>query len=253
MKIYLAGLSTQPELARYGGRYLESYLYFRKQKKSISELIRGWGVKDFILDSGAFTAYTQGEVIDIREYGETILANKEVITQSANLDVIGNPEETYKNWLLLTDMGCNTLPVIHYGANKKWFDVYLGEHKVKYLALGGLVPYVKKKTKIKKWLDYCYSILKNYPEVKVHLFGVTTNWILQRYPIYSCDSTGWLYAGKRGRIVVFEKGNIIPHTITEVLSRTNGYKENNTKSALAYMKYEKHLTKLWEKRGVKWK
>jgi hypothetical protein len=252
MKIYLGGISTCPEVTKYGGRYLESYLYFKNKEKSISELVNEWNIKDFFLDSGAFSAFTLGEKIDIKEYGKTILANQTVITQAANLDVIGNPEETYKNWLLLKEMGCDVLPVIHYGVDKKWFDIYLKEHKVKYLALGGLVPYVKKRTKIKKWLDYCFFILKNYPTVKIHLFGVTTNWILQRYPIYSCDSISWLYAQKSGRIVVFDKGNIKPHNMTNILSKTNSYKKNDIKNALAYMKYEKYLTKLWEKRGIKW-
>jgi hypothetical protein len=61
-----------------------------------------------------------------------------------------------------------------------------------------------------------------------------------------------LYAQKSGRIVVFDKGNIKPHNMTNILSKTNSYKKNDIKNALAYMKYEKYLTKLWEKRGIKW-
>lgn len=46
MKIYLAGISTIPQMAKNGGQYLESYLYFRNKKKPLSELavaeLVGW-------------------------------------------------------------------------------------------------------------------------------------------------------------------------------------------------------------------
>ena len=252
MKIYLAGIATQPELARYGGRYLESYLYFRDKKESISSILNKWEVKDLMLDSGAFSAFTRGVDIDIEEYGRAILESEDSITKYANLDVIGDEEETYKNWLILKEMGCNPMPVIHYGADKKWFDIYLREHKVDYIALGGLVPYAKRRTKLKNWLDYSFSLIQKYYPVKVHLFGITTNWVLKRYPIYSCDSTSWLHASITGQILVFNGSNVVVHRNTRVYSRVYGYRENNTRSALAYMEYEKYLTKLWEKKGVVW-
>lgn len=252
MKIYLAGISTIPEMAKYGGGFLESYLYFRNKKEDLGNIVKGWGVSDLILDSGAFSAFTMNTKIDITDYGKTVLKNKQYITRCANLDVIGDSEATYKNWLILKEMGCNPLPVIHYGSEKKWFDIYLKEHKVEYLALGGLVPYTKQKTKLKKWLDYSFSLIKPYFPVKIHLFGVTTNWVLKRYPVYSCDSTGWLYAGKRGRILEFNGSGVVIHRDMDSLSKAHNYKQNDIRSGLAYRKFEDYLTKLWEKRGVKW-
>lgn len=248
----MAGISTVPEMAKYGGGFLESYLYFRNKKEELGSVVKRWGVNDLILDSGAFSAFTMNTKIDIVGYGKTILENKQYITRCANLDVIGDSEETYKNWLTLKEMGCNPLPVIHYGSDSKWFDIYLKEHKVEYLALGGLVPYTKQKTKLKKWLDYSFSFIKPYFPVKTHLFGVTTNWVLKRYPIYSCDSTGWLYAGKRGRILEFNGSGVVAHRDTDSLSKAHNYKQNDIRSGLAYREFEDYLTKLWEKRGVKW-
>jgi len=252
MKIYLAGISTLPEMAKYGGSYLESYLYFENKKVSIGETLTKWGVNDLILDSGAFSAFTRNVKIDIQKYAKTVLENKQYITKCANLDVIGNAEATYENWLYLKEKGCDPLPVIHYGADKKWFNVYLKDHKVPYLALGGLVPYSKQKKKLESWLDYSFSIIKPYFPVKIHLFGITTNWVLSKYPIYSCDSTGWLYAGKRGRVLRFSKNKIIADENTDILSKTNHYIKNDIDSGIAYRKYEKYLTKLWEKRGIVW-
>jgi len=252
MKIYLAGISTLPEMAKYGGSYLESYLYFENKKVSIGETLTKWGVNDLILDSGAFSAFTMNVKIDIQKYAKTVLENKQYITKCANLDVIGNAEATYENWLYLKEKGCDPLPVIHYGADKKWFDIYLKQHKVKYLALGGLVPYTKQRVKIKNWLDSCFFYIKPYFPVKIHLFGVTTNWILKRYPIYSCDSTGWLYAGKRGRILKFNGNGVVAHRDTELLSKAHNYKQNDIRSGLAYMQFEEYLTKLWVKRGIVW-
>lgn len=252
MKIYLASISTVPEMVCTEGHYLESYLYFRGRKESIREFVDKWKIKDLFLDSGAFSAFTIGSEIDIKEYARVILENKDVITKCANLDVIGDAEATYKNWLFLKEKGIDALPVIHYGAEEKWFSIYLKEHKVDYLALGGLVPYTKRKVKLKKWLDYSYMQIKPYFPVKTHLFGVTTNWVLERYPLYSCDSTGWLYAGKRGRILMFNGRGVKEHNTGKVYAKVRDFRRNNIESGLAYMKFERYLTKLWEKRGIKW-
>lgn len=252
MKIYLAGISTLPEMAKYGGGCLESYIYFRNKKKPFSEIVKEWGVKDLILDSGAFSSFTLGVGIDIKEYANFVSKNKHLITRSANLDVIGDPEASYRNWLYLRERGCNPLAVIHYGADRKWFDIYLKEHKVDYLALGGLVPYSRARKKLKGWLDYSFSEIRPYFPVKTHLFGITSNWVLKRYPIYSCDSTGWLYAGKRGRVLEFSGKGVVAHRNTDIISKVSDYRKNNIKSGLAYREFERYLTKMWKKKGIEW-
>lgn len=51
--------------------------------------------------------------------------------------------------------------------------------------------------------DRCFSILANYPKVKVHGFGVTGMRIFN-YPWDSVDSTSWLKAAIRGCIILLD-------------------------------------------------
>ena len=46
----------------------------------------------WFLDSGAFSAFTQGAEIDIQEYIEFIKEHKDYLEAYANLDVIGDAE-----------------------------------------------------------------------------------------------------------------------------------------------------------------
>ena len=94
MKIYFAGAEpkqTRGLLLNDCGvkRILVSYFSFRKQDELKDE--------DVFLDSGAFTAWSQNKPIDIQKYITYIKQYKDKFRVYANLDVIGNPEETLKN------------------------------------------------------------------------------------------------------------------------------------------------------------
>ena len=52
---------------------------------------------NLFLDSGAYSAWSKGVTIDIDEYISFIKKNIKYITVYANLDVIGDPEATYRN------------------------------------------------------------------------------------------------------------------------------------------------------------
>lgn len=253
MKIYLAGISTSPEALIVHDRFLESFYYFKAVEKYEAWIRKHSFEKDLFLDSGAFSVFTTGVEIKLEDYMSFLSVTKSKFKVIANLDVIGNSEATYANWKILQNAGINALPVIHYGAEQKWFEKYLVDEDVEYLALGGLVPYAKQRNKLRSWLDHSFSLVKKYKKtLKVHLFGITSPWVLQRYPAYSCDSTGWLYAGKRGRILEFHSGRLRVLKDTRLFSQFRKYTTNNVNSAKAMSSYEKYLTKLWASRGIIW-
>lgn len=138
---------------------------------------------DIFLDSGAFSAFTQGVNIDIQEYIDFIKTHQDHLTVYANLDVIGSPEGTWKNQRRMEKAGLMPLPCFHYGEDPKWLVMYLSRG-YEYIALGGMVPISTPDLKI--WLD---DIWKNYltdaegmPIIKVHGFGLTSNSLMRRYP-----------------------------------------------------------------------
>src|SRR5687768_9251654 len=83
------------KLARTGVKhFLESYHYVHKQQ--YVDNMRRDGVKVF-LDSGAFSAFTQGVDIDLNNYCDYIHRNKDIILVASVLDGIGDPLKTWQN------------------------------------------------------------------------------------------------------------------------------------------------------------
>jgi len=156
---------------------------------------------NLFLDSGAFSAMTQGVSIDIQEYIQFIQDNKECIDVYANLDVIGNPGATWKNQLIMEKAGLTPLPCFHYGEDVKWLKLYISKG-YEYIALGGMV----KTPNLISWLDDLWSRYltddEGVPIVKIHGFGLTGLTLLLRYPWYSVDSTSWVVTGRLGSIYV---------------------------------------------------
>lgn len=158
---------------------------------------------DLFLDSGAFSAWSQGAVIDIQDYIGFIKNHEASLTVYANLDVIGNPEATWKNQKSMEEAGLSPLPIFHYGTDIKWLNRYLTKG-YNYIALGGMVPVPTQK--LYPWLDRLFSENltdhKGMPIIKVHGFGLTSLRLMMRYPWYSVDSTSWVMTSRMGSIYV---------------------------------------------------
>jgi len=89
--------------------------------------------------------------------------------------------------------GLSPLPCYHIGEPVKILIDMLKNYN--YIALGGMVPYSKKKSILREWLDKCFFVRKIInKEAKIHGFGMTAKWLLEKYDWYSVDSTGWLVA-----------------------------------------------------------
>jgi hypothetical protein len=157
---------------------------------------------ELFIDSGAFSAFTQGVSIDLDEYIAFIKQYQDIITVYANLDVIGDAEGTLVNQKRMEKAGLSPLPCFHYGEPIEFLKYYLGKYK--YIALGGMVPISTKD--LGTWLD---NLFANYicdkdgmPRVQVHGFGLTSLKLMLRYPWYSVDSTSWVVTGRMGAIYV---------------------------------------------------
>ena len=164
---------------------------------------------DLFLDSGAFSAFTQGVTIDLKKYIAFIKEHESHLTVYANLDVIGDPEGTWRNQQEMEAAGLHPLPCYHYGENPRWLHRYLNSGH-DYVALGGMAAdksgMALTNEKRSAWLDTIFGEhlcgSDGLPRVKVHGFGLTSLRLMLRYPWYSVDSTSWVMTGRMGSVFV---------------------------------------------------
>lgn len=223
-------------------------------------------LKYHFLDSGAFSLRNkamQGH-LDMKTfydsemfwnyidaYAKFIKKYKLAIHYYANLDVIGNPNLSWRNQQYLEQKhGLSPVPVIHFGDSMDWIKFYL-DKGYNFIGLGGLVGSVHSRSS--KWLDKCFDLIcdtpDRMPKVRVHGFGVSSiNWLL-RYPWWSIDSTTWIRVAGLGQIYVPKKrngsfdfrvrANVIP------ISDENPAKKNGGGHFESFTKAEKTLILDW--------
>lgn len=165
---------------------------------------------DLFLDSGAFSAKTQGITIDIQDYISFIKEHEAVLNVYANLDVIGDPIGTRKNQRIMERAGLSPLPVFHFGEDpEKYLKPLI--NKYEYICIGGMV----KSGELVTFLDNIFSKYicdeNGFPKVKIHGFGLTSLRLMLRYPWFSCDSTSWVLAGRMGGVYIpkFRNGKYV--------------------------------------------
>jgi hypothetical protein len=190
---------------------LESYHYVGKQK--FVDAMRMDGMKVFI-DSGAFSAFTLGIRISIKEYCEYIQRNADIIriedgVQIASvLDGIGDPLQTYRNQLEMEARGVKPLPCFHAGEDERYLEYYVKNYE--YITLGGMVGSSSKQLMV--WLDRIWDRYlvdgSGCPRLKVHGFGITSIPIMENYPWASCDSSSWIQSAAFGGITTPYWGSV---------------------------------------------
>lgn len=179
------------------------------------------------IDSGAFSAMSQGEKIDISKYIKFIKRYEKYIDIYANLDVIGDAEKTLQNQKTMEKAGLRPLPCYHFKEDIKYFEYYLSNYD--YIALGGMVGIRREILSI--WLD---NLFGNYicdkegmPKVKVHGFGMTSLKLMIRYPWYCMTEEDHEVLTKNGwkkrnelkigeEILCFSKGNSVWEPILDI-------------------------------------
>lgn len=177
---------------------LESYHYFNNDKQC------NWtryGGERIFLDSGAFSAYTQGVTIDLPKYCNFIKRNSDIIEVASVLDAVGDPHQTYLNQKEMESHGVSPLPCFHYGEDERYLEYYVANYE--YITLGGMVPIST--PDLLKWLDRLWDRYltdgAGRARLKVHGFGLTVIKLMERYPWYSVDSSSWVQISSVGSII----------------------------------------------------
>lgn len=161
------------------------------------------GTGRLILDSGAYSALTLGLALNVHAFGAfavglaaewgDALAELEVV----NLDVIGNQGASDEHERVLRgEYGLQPVPVHTFGAPLRVLERMAARSPR--LALGGLVPHAQDRATLRGWLTRCFDALDG-SGARVHLLGIARPWVLEAFPVASCDSTTWSAGVRFGR------------------------------------------------------
>lgn len=155
--------------------YLEPFLERQKE----------YAYRDWVLDSGAFSAMSRGVTIDLKAYTEKCLELiniDETLSEVFALDVIGDWKASVKNAEYMWSRGVPAIPTFHYGS--PW-EVLLGIAKdYPKIAIGGCVG----KRDKDKFAAQCFA--RVWPK-KMHGFGFGGEKSLMMHPWHSVDATNW--------------------------------------------------------------
>lgn len=142
--------------------------------------------RDWVMDSGAFSAHNSGVTIDIQEYIDTALrlqASDPTLTEIYALDVIGDPDASLRNCEEMVRQGVRALPTFHMGSPWSMLDALRDYPKI---ALGGMVG--KPRPAKQRFIEQAFARL--WP-MKIHGFGLASEDMLLRSPFHSADASSW--------------------------------------------------------------
>jgi len=222
MHVFFAGATRVeegfPELQHEIRKRLVSYHYQTDSLDKFYYIDERDKYEMIILDSGAFSAWSKGAVIDIEAYADYALKWQDKVSYIVNLDVIPakpgvkpdreeierSASKGYENYHYLISRGIpkeKLIHVFHQHEDKKWLIKMVHEDKMPYI---GLSPANDMNvTQKMHFLDYCMPYVTDSTGkaiVKFHGFAVTSYELMKRYPWFSVDSSTWAVAGGRGEM-----------------------------------------------------
>ena len=172
-------------------------------KNSREAMSRGIPV---IVDSGAWSNFTGAANVTVEQHAEYLRANWIKGARHIALDVIQDPEGSYRNWLTERRMGLDVEPTIHYGTPPEFVDKYLDEGLgTEWINLGGMAHLQSKTSLHRKLAAWSAAVVRRCPAgTKFHALGGTTPGLnhLMRYD--GVDSTYWLQCRKFGDTILFD-------------------------------------------------
>ena len=152
--------------------------------------VQEWGTR-IIGDSGAFSAMSGGVPIDREEFHAWADRWRDALFWTAALDVIGDAEASYQNWIAARRDGLELVPTLHYGEGTASLDRF-AEEGATLIGLGGMVPYSSEKDRLMRWcLQMHRHARDHHPHVRFHGWGISHPFLVDNLPWWSTDSSGF--------------------------------------------------------------
>lgn len=190
MRIYFVN-TTKEIVQRHHEAGVKNFLvsyYYEKQSSIINAILDIESEANIMLDSGAYTAFTHKEEINLKEYIQFCLDRRDEIKYIVALDDINDPEKTKSNYESFLDAGIkDAIPTFHVREPFGYLDYYC--RKADYIAFGGLVQLKLERRKLFNWAS---QVIDRIPiKKKIHLFGINNFDLILRYArrITSADSS----------------------------------------------------------------
>lgn len=152
---------------------------------------------EILLDSGAFTAWQQGENITLDQYCSFLDHMPFRPWRYFTLDVVGDWEATRANYEAMRARGFSPVPIFTRGTPIEELHDYAKTSDL--VGLGGLASSREGAARY----GYLKHIIPQAPGVNMHLLGVTSHEWVKHFRPYSCDSTSWVSGQKYGRVNLY--------------------------------------------------
>lgn len=162
---------------------LVSYWYIR----GFLENQHRYKYRDWMLDSGAFSAHNSGKEIDLGEYIKFCLrvkAEDKTLREIIALDVIGDGPGSLINAHNMRDAGVDAMPVFHIGED--W--AILKEYCEGWSKVGLSCRFGESIKESMCFYGQCFA--RHWPK-KFHSFGWQGEVMLETFPFHSSDSADW--------------------------------------------------------------
>lgn len=143
--------------------------------------------RDWVLDSGAFSAHRSGVKINNKDFVKTAIELKRsdsTLTEVFALDVISDWKASLKNYEDALAMGLNAIPTYHAGEPESYL-LHLAKASDK-IAIGGGVGMRKAKK-----LEWARQVFKRVWPKKIHGFGFGMKDAILGLPFHSVDASNW--------------------------------------------------------------
>lgn len=203
--------STRPELDTNTPRlnFLVAYPYC---KPDVFEVLKNQTLPyRFLLDSGGFTAHNAGKVITLDDYCRFIEAMPIKPWRYFQLDVVGDPDKTARNYEKMLERGFTPVPVFTHNESLSRLDELYETSDV--VALGGLVGNKNRKSIVRRVMNHANGR-------KVHLLGFTNDQYLKFYKPYMCDCSSLAAAERFGILSIYRgRGKMTNLQKSDFLSR----------------------------------
>lgn len=152
-----------------------------------------WRIREWVMDSGAFTVANSGGTIDLKAYIDTckrLLAEDPQLAEVFALDVIGDWQASARNADAMVRAGVPAIPCYHIGEPWSALKALCAHHPK--VAIGGTVGRSQKE----RHVFFTEVFARVWPK-RLHGFGVCDEKTMMKFPWHTVDASSWQAAPTR--------------------------------------------------------